>query len=48
MSENKKKHVNLILANDFYAELKQTPANEWISNFTPHFKMDVIAYPCWD
>ena len=21
---------------------------EWISNFTPHFIMDVITYPCWD
>ena len=21
---------------------------EWISNFTPHFMMDVIAYPYWD
>ena len=21
---------------------------EWISNFTPHFIMDVIGYPCWD
>ena len=20
---------------------------EWISNFIPHFAMDVIAYPCW-
>ena len=20
---------------------------EWISNFIPHFKMDVITYPCW-
>ena len=20
---------------------------EWISNFTPHFIMDVITYPCW-
>ena len=21
---------------------------EWISNFKPHFIMDVITYPCWD
>ena len=21
---------------------------EWISNFTPHFIIDVITYPCWD
>ena len=21
---------------------------EWISNFIPHFIMDMIAYPCWD
>ena len=21
---------------------------EWISNFIPHFIMDVITYPCWD
>ena len=21
---------------------------EWINNFISHFKMDVIAYPCWD
>ena len=21
---------------------------EWISNFTPHFIMDLITYPCWD
>ena len=21
---------------------------EWISNFTPHFIIDVIIYPCWD
>ena len=21
---------------------------EWISSFIPHFKMDVITYPCWD
>ena len=21
---------------------------EWISNFIPHFVMDVITYPCWD
>ena len=21
---------------------------EWISNFTSHFIMDVITYPCWD
>ena len=21
---------------------------EWISNFIPHFKMDIITYPCWD
>ena len=21
---------------------------EWISNFIPHFIMDIIAYPCWD
>ena len=21
---------------------------EWISNFIPHFIMDVIIYPCWD
>ena len=21
---------------------------EWIDNFTPHFMMDVINYPCWD
>ena len=21
---------------------------EWISNFIPHFLMDVITYPCWD
>ena len=21
---------------------------EWISNFIPHFTMDVITYPCWD
>ena len=21
---------------------------EWMSNFTPYFIMDVIAYPCWD
>ena len=22
--------------------------SEWISNFIPHFIMDVITYPCWD
>ena len=21
---------------------------EWISNFIPHFMMDVITYPCWE
>ena len=21
---------------------------EWIGDFTPHFIMDVITYPCWD
>ena len=21
---------------------------EWISNFIPHFIMDIITYPCWD
>ena len=21
---------------------------KWISNFTPHFIMDVVNYPCWD
>ena len=21
---------------------------EWISNFIPHFIMDVIIHPCWD
>ena len=21
---------------------------EWISNFIPHFIMDMITYPCWD
>ena len=21
---------------------------EWIQNFIPHFKLDVITYPCWD
>ena len=21
---------------------------EWISNFIPHLKVDVITYPCWD
>ena len=21
---------------------------KWISNFIPHFIMDVIIYPCWD
>ena len=21
---------------------------EWMSNFIPHFIMDVIIYPCWD
>ena len=21
---------------------------EWISNFIPHFSVDVITYPCWD
>ena len=21
---------------------------EWISNFIPHFIMDVITYPCWE
>ena len=21
---------------------------EWISNYIPHFIMDVITYPCWD
>ena len=21
---------------------------EWMSNFMPHFKVDVITYPCWD
>ena len=21
---------------------------EWISNFTPHYVMHVITYPCWD
>ena len=22
--------------------------SEWINNFIPYFKMDVITYPCWD
>ena len=21
---------------------------EWMNNFTPHIKMGVIIYPCWD
>ena len=25
-----------------------TEVREWISNFIPHIRMDVITYPCWD
>ena len=25
-----------------------TEDRDWISNFIPHFIMDVITYPCWD